>query len=123
MYYSIYRVHVPKAGYDEASEASSRIRIDLMMVEARITARDLIKEEQEQELCDDIVPDLNEKLPVSMDDPVDNSVTLTLHLLVPPNLRPPTPQKRKSQKLVGYPELDPSVEITDTSDAGHTQRG
>ena len=77
MYYSIYRVHVPKAGYDEASEASSRIRIDLMMVEARITARDLIKEEQEQELCDDIVPDLNEKLPVSMDDPVDNSVTLT----------------------------------------------
>lgn len=102
-----------KAGYDRDSEATSRIRIDLMMVEAIIAARELIKEEQRKD------PDLNKKVSVSMD--VDDSVSSTPFPSAQ-ELRPSTPQQRKPQELVIYPELDLSVEIVDTSDADHPRK-
>ncbi|RPB29950.1 hypothetical protein L211DRAFT_53330 [Terfezia boudieri ATCC MYA-4762] len=102
-----------KAGYDRDSEATSRIRIDLMMVEARIAARELIKEEKEKD------PDLNEKVLASMD--IDNSASLTLHPFAP-KLRPSTLQQRKPQELVIYPELGLSMEIVDTSDADYSKK-
>jgi len=99
-----------KAGYDQDSEETSQIRINLMMVEARIAALELIKEEKEKE------PDLNEKVSA-----VDNSVSSILHPSAP-KLRPSTSQQRKPQELVIYPELDLSVEIVNTSDADHPKK-
>ncbi|KAF8416716.1 hypothetical protein EV426DRAFT_625867 [Tirmania nivea] len=115
-----------RAGYDKASEATSRIRIDLMMVEARVVVLDLIREEQkqeqEQESCDDIIPDLGGRFSISNDGTVDNSIPPVPHPPLPRKLRPSTPQKRKPQELLVYPELDISVEIVDNRHFGHPKK-